>query len=85
MQPSTSEPIFLGLGLWNGVWHCHGYPLGQNFWKQQFVFDYGLHAPIADMRTKLLTNFNHSKLTGAFNKVTNRCDISGVMLVLGRR
>jgi len=74
-QSSTSEPIFLGLGLRNGVWHCCGYPSGQNFSKQQLVFDDGLHALIAETRTKLLTNFNHSKLMIAFNKVTNRCDI----------
>jgi len=54
-----------------------GYPLGQNFSKHQLIFDDGLHGPIADTRTctKLLTNFNHSKPTIAFNKVTNRCDI----------
>ena len=38
---------------------------------------------IAD--TKLLTNFNHSKPTIAFNKVTNRCDVLWGVLVLGRR
>jgi len=49
--------------------------LGQNFSKQQLVFDDGLHAPIADTRTKLLTNFNNSKPTIAFNMVMKRCDI----------
>ena len=54
-----------------------GYPLDRNFSKHQLVFDDGLHAPIADTRTctKLLTNFNHSRLMIAFSKVTNRCDI----------
>jgi len=51
------------------------YPSGWNFSKQQLVFDNGLHAPIADRHTKLLTNFNHSKLMIAFNKVTNQCNI----------
>jgi len=53
-----------------------GYPLGRNFSKHQLVFDDGLHAPIADTCTctKLLTNFNHSKPTIAFNTVTNHCD-----------
>jgi len=51
------------------------YPSGRNFSKQQLVFDDGLHTPIADTRTKLLTNFNHSKPMIAFNKVTKRCDI----------
>ena len=51
-----------------------GYPSGRNFSKQQVVFEDGLHAPIADTHTKLLTNFNHSQPTIAFNKVTNHCD-----------
>jgi hypothetical protein len=78
-QSSTTEPILLGLGLRNGVWHFllitqqPGYSSGRNFSKLQLVFDDGLHAPIAD--TKLLTNFNHSKPTIAFNKVTNPCDV----------
>jgi hypothetical protein len=52
-----------------------GYPLGRKLSKQQVVFYYGRHAPIADTRTKLQTNFNHSKPTIAFKKATNRCDI----------
>jgi len=52
-----------------------GYPSGRNFSRQYLVFYDGLHPPIAHTRTKLLTNFNHSKPTIAFNKVRNRCDI----------
>jgi len=52
-----------------------GYPSGRNCSKQQLVFDDGLHALIADIRTKLLTSFNHSKPTIAFNKDMNRCNI----------
>ena len=81
-QSSTTEPIFLRLGIFLITQHP-GYPSGRNFLKLQLVFDDGLHAPIAD--TKLLTNFNHSKPTIAFNKVTNRAMFSGVLLALGGR
>ena len=71
-QSSTTGPIFLRLGLIL-ITQQPGYQSGRNFSKLQLVFDDGLHAPIAD--TKLLANFNHSKPTIAFNKVTNRCDV----------
>jgi glutathionyl-hydroquinone reductase len=52
-----------------------GYTLGRKVSKQQLAFDYGTQAAIADTRTKLQTNFNHSKQTFAFNQATNRYDI----------
>jgi hypothetical protein len=50
-------------------------PIRPKFFEAAALFDDGLHAPIADTRTKLLTHLNHSKPTIAFNKVTNRDDI----------
>ena len=56
--PHNNSPM---RGLTTLVYIC----LMQHFSKLQLVFHDGLHAPIAD--TKLLTNFNHSKPTIAFN------------------
>jgi hypothetical protein len=78
-QSGTSEQIFFGLGQRNGVWHCrdaaphlkwenvgtHGAEISRNI-SLFLVTD--PHATIADTRTTLLTNFNHSKLTITFNK-----------------
>ena len=82
-QSSTTEPIFLRLGLSSWSLNSLGTHRAKIFSKLQLVFDDGLHAPTAD--TKILTNFNHSKPTIAFNKVTNRCDVLWGVLVLGRR